>query len=315
MNASSRLRPMDLRDILDDAFDIYREDFALFVSILAIVNFPAHLLFGAVGASGFTLSRPNQILSSDALQYALVYSFRLLLGYIPVGALTVAVAEIRLGRSPSLREAYRPILSRLTAYLFTVILALLQIGSVIGFLYLLVAATGVALTRANSVIVLILGSAFVLACLIGGVVFFCLYAFLIAVFVVERKSGGAAIRRSGELVLFNLKKNVGGVALILVIVTLLLRMLTYPIDMLVSALLKNGTSLFFLAASLSALLKGLAEALVLPLQRIVYILLYFDARIRREGFDLEIMAAELERASPNLNIAAEKNDAKPEDSA
>jgi hypothetical protein len=50
------------------------------------------------------------------------------------------------------------------------------------------------------------------------------------------------------------------------------------------------------------LVLGLVQALVLPIGQVATTLLYYDSRIRKEGFDLEMLAKEMGMALPPIGI-------------
>ena len=49
---------------------------------------------------------------------------------------------------------------------------------------------------------------------------------------------------------------------------------------------------------LSDIAEGMAEAFTAPLMMIALVLLYYDVRVRREGFDLQVMMTALDRKDP-----------------
>jgi hypothetical protein len=56
--------------------------------------------------------------------------------------------------------------------------------------------------------------------------------------------------------------------------------------------------LFWLSIIPFGLVTGLAQSLVFPLTLVATVLLYYDSRIRKEGFDLEVLAQEMGSGPP-----------------
>jgi hypothetical protein len=51
--------------------------------------------------------------------------------------------------------------------------------------------------------------------------------------------------------------------------------------------------------AISGFFQGAATSLALPIPRVAWIVLYYDIRIRKEGFDLEMLARELTAGHPS----------------
>ena len=180
-------------------------------------------------------------------------------------ALTKAVSDRYLGRESSVGDAYRYIGRRFWALVFTMILA-----------YLLVVA---------GLILLV----------IPGIVFGFWIALTAQVFVIEDKHYGQAIWRSKFLI-------GQGTWAELIVLGLLVGILSLIIQGVLGALI--GASVFADPAEggvmpiHAAVLFGLVQALVMPLGQIATVLLYYDSRIRKEGFDLQMLAQEMGAALP-----------------
>lgn len=90
----SRFQPMNLGDILNTTFNLYRENFVLFAGICAVIVIPQAILAGA-----FALSR--------SLLFALLAGLlSLAVPFLLTGALAQAVSARYLGRPMTIAEAY-----------------------------------------------------------------------------------------------------------------------------------------------------------------------------------------------------------------
>jgi hypothetical protein len=260
--AERRLRPLDLGDLLDAAFSLYRENFALFAGIVAVLGVPQGIL-GLLA----TLARPSNVVSTSngttSIDSGSMESFigltlgsgviSLLFGTLTTGALAYAVSQRYLGRDVTIGEAY----------------------SAIGFgtFFRLLGASILA------AIAIVLG---LVLLIVPGIILLVHWLFLPQTIVIERSSVGSAFGRSWNLVKGSAWRVVGIGLVIFIIVSVI-----------------GGASGGILAAIVS--LVGLPSAIGVALQQVVSILirpfelgaltlLYYDLRIRKEGFDLEHMA-------------------------
>jgi hypothetical protein len=297
-SSSSYLRPMDLRDILDETFDLYKDNFALFFSITAVVFLPFQLLIGALGGSAFDFSHPDSTAAMGAVltRSAMLFPW-LFVYYLTIGALTAAISARCLGETSSLRDAYRSIYERFFPFLLTLFQSMLIMGLGIFVLVMAVGAVVAALLTMENVVAFILMAVIIFVAIVAGLVYCFLFAFIVPVFVLEGKTGGAAIKRSRELILFNLRKVMGAISMTAIITTLITSILAIPVAVILG-MFESGRQASQLSGLLGGAVNGFVQALAQPIQLIVVVLLYYDVRIRREGFDLEMMANELRGGAP-----------------
>ena len=268
------LQPMGFSDILDGIFTLYRNHFRLFFGILAvnlIAAFCLNLLFKLSGPA------PTDVPMSMFLFNLFAVPFVFL--FVTAGTY-VAGAQCYLGRQITPSEALRQALRRFLPYLVTQFLWLLAVG-------------GLAVTIIGSPFAIYLGNRWGLCSM--PVLF-------------EEKTAREAFRRSSQLVkgtwwrvfgitvaifllwmmlLFILKATMDFALSFSGIVTTegglgqwLLRMWTGP-DPFKTSLLSYAAQMF---------LDVLFATFAAPILTIGYMLLYFDLRIRKEGFDIEMMA-------------------------
>jgi len=246
------LEPMTAGMILDRSFRIYVQNFALMIGLTAMVHVPILML--TVGAP--ILRYSSDILGGLASLFA---ALGVLLGLIIVtplvtGAATKAVSEKFLGNEVTALSA----LKFAWNYVWTLLLIQLVVGLIVfgGFLLLIV----------------------------PGILWTLSYSLIVPVAVLENSSNRTVIRhRSWQLV----KGNRGKVFIVMLVVVL-------------TQILLGGSGSLFIQLSygpesqvgeiLAGIVSGIAGMLTYPLQAIAVTLLYYDLRIRKEGFDLEMLS-------------------------
>jgi hypothetical protein len=108
------------------------------------------------------------------------------------------------------------------------------------------------------------------------------------VVVVEGKPAAEALRRSRQLVTGSVGRVLG--------VGFLTALLLLVIEMIVVLAISVLGIFIHASPALTTLGASLANLVAYPLFTVVITLLYYDLRIRKEGFDLEVMSAELGQA-------------------
>jgi hypothetical protein len=248
------LEPMTAGMILDRTFRLYSQNFALMIGVTAMVQIP--ILALTIGAP--LVRQFNPILGVLATLVGLMgflVSF-LILTPLATGAATKAISERYLGHDITTVAA----LKFAWGYLGT----LLPIQIIVG--------------------IIVMAGAFLLV--FPGVFWFLSYILVTPVTVLENsRDGGRVRRRSWRLVDGNRVK-----------AFVVLFVLAFP-QLLISM------SLILLQASfgtesvmgevITGVLSGLAGLLLYPLHSIAVTLLYYDLRIRKEAFDLEMMSRAL----------------------
>ncbi|HET7217146.1 MAG TPA: glycerophosphoryl diester phosphodiesterase membrane domain-containing protein [Vicinamibacterales bacterium] len=300
------LRPLSLGELLDRSFSLYRRNFWLFVGIMALPSLIA-LGFGVIVAvfnpqpvnpesvaAGET--QPAEILGAVAWFVAAV--FGMLIVYfvtyaVALGATTVAVSELYMGRAITIRGAYAPLRGKVGRLaLLLVLLAVRMFGVVIlGFLAVGVAT---AMSAAGSPILA------VLVMLTGGIGVFALwvwvilrYAVTVPAAVLEDETATAAIQRSIDLTRGSLLR-----VFVLLLFTMIITYAVLAIfqgPFLVAAVMAGPeTSGGFWFNLLGTITGSIGGAFTAPLMIVAFAVLYYDLRVRREGLDLQVMMANLD---------------------
>ena len=282
------LRQMGIGELIDAAVKLYRRDWLALIGIVAFVLVPATfaqfwITQSLVGPITTTAAPSNEAvvqffvvtLIFFAIQFLIVQPFL-------VAAITRAAADVYLGERVSIGRTYRYALSRLPAILWITILTAL--AAIVVFLPgAILLFIGVALGDAAAILLLIVGG---ILMIVAPVIAFIRLSLGPPVVVVEDVRGTGAIRRSWRLTrghfwrlfaLLILSTLIGGVALLII---------TIPTEAIAAIIGPGGWPV-------SALGSTLASVLITPFSVLIIVLFYFDMRIRKEGFDIEVMAQEL----------------------
>jgi hypothetical protein len=273
------LRPMDLGDILDQTFRLYRAHFMTFFLIMLAVQAPVFLGQLAVQTSLQPLYQGGRTATAGPVFQMLGASFAyivvaFLAVQVGIGTLTTAVSSIYLGDPIGIGEALRrvrPILGKLLG------------------------------TTMLSGLIVVLG---LMACLVPGVYFALSYLLVSEVVVIEGLGPMAALRRSSDLMRRKsdkgfLRNNITKASVILLITFALAFMakmivgVPFTIVQVMSYNPRHMPNAFAPLMLLQGILTMIMQAGVGPIGTIAMILFYYDIRIRKEGFDLQVLAAAL----------------------
>jgi len=285
-----QFEPMSVGRIIDRTFTIYRNNFLRFVTIVAIIQVPVTLL--SLVSSSFLLAgvpahqqvapefsddtttsfetenetRPR-VMREDFASPSLAIVGCLgtvLSGLLAMvgamlcqAALTKSVSETYLGRELSVGQAYKAILPRFLSLLGASFLVGLVVW--LGFLLLIV----------------------------PGVIF-ALWLFLTTPsIVVENHRAIQGMSRSKALISGNLGKALA-VAFVAGLIGFAINMPTSYLGVLIATLL--GPDNIVLSTAVSRCIGVVGQILATPIGAAASILLYYDLRIRKEGFDLQMLA-------------------------
>jgi len=294
--AKRRFRPMGFGDILDEAFDLYKNNFVLLVGIAALFYMPIQFISGMTVLPLLnqlqTTTSPANIDWAKLLGSSLALGALFLMGYAAVmGAFTHAVSRRYLDEPTTISKSYGFIFRRLWALLLTIILSTLAI---MGPFFVAMAVGAGAMAAAGPVVGVIL---FVLL-LIGAAVFTILASlrlpFVTAAFVVEGLRPVAALKRSWQLATGNAGRIFGVTFVAGLIVAIVSSILKAPVQWLLMASITAGSTS---ALAINSAVDAVLSSVLGPITSIVLILLYYDLRIRKEGFDLQMLARDLAAAS------------------
>lgn len=305
---SPDLRPLTLAELLDRSFSTYKQHLWLFVGIMAVPSVFAMTmavllqLFNAGARRGVP---PDQVWRQmlPMMAGSFVFSIVYLLAYaFALGATTIAVSQLYLGRIATVRSTYetvRPHGWRLVALLLWGILRLG--GTWIGLIVLMTVVSSVLaiFSRILSVLVFIVGM--LGASLLVG--FMAVrYGVAVPAVVLENIPARAGLRRSVELTEANL-----GRVFLLMLCAMVIAYATAAVlqgPFMMGAFLSGlGTPTATMLTIVGAILGGIGGMFSGPIMIISLSFMYYDLRIRKEGLDLHMMLDALDPPS-SLGVAA-----------
>jgi hypothetical protein len=309
------LRPLTLGELFDRAFMLYRRHFWLFVGIAAVPGVFALLMSLAQQGIQSAMvpianpAAPDPEAAAENLGMVL-WLFAGMMGalvvygvvyMIALGATTFAVSELNEGRPVTIAHVYGQMRGRIGALIVLLLLIGLRLFGLmlLGTLLIGVAAAAAAVAAGSAAGSIIGGLlAVVIALMLFAVAAFMMLRYGVAVpaLVIEGLPPAASIGRSVELT----KGRLGRVFLLMLCASLV----TYA-----AVVLFQGP--FFAGALLSGLdttqgfwlnvagsVTGtIGATLTSPFMVIGLALIYYDARIREEGLDVELALAALDGAS------------------
>ncbi len=330
--SEERLLPLSLAGVFDEAFDLYKRHFSTLATITAILMLPLLVVLQAVESLWLHPLAVQTNWSGDDSEIG--RAFLIMLGYFFTGApravvpgvlslaalifvggaITVVVADVTAGRPPSVRAALqgiRPHLFRLLggwlmallAFFTTAFLASFAVMVFMGILLGMAAsATGGMLGDVLGILLLVCIIA--LPYLAGTALVARFFIFLTPMLVLERLPISAAPGRTAHLTGKRLfwRAWIAVTFLPLVIIGLSFLMLSA---------LESALDLLSLSPLFGFIVHvALATAIFLffqPYWMVCLTLLYFDYRIRREAFDMQVFSADLPPILPGAWALAEGN--------
>lgn len=289
-----RLRPMGLADLLDASFALYRRDFALFAGISALLGVPESIISAFVTAVSHSTVTTTNVSSTSNSSYSFNYFstgggglLSLIFGTLISGALAYAISRRYLGEKTTIEGAYLGVGRRGFLRLFGAVLLGIVAGIGIILVPLIVIIIGAVTGLA---VVVAIGALLMVAAVVFDLVVFVHWIFAPQAIVIEGLGVVDGLRRSWRLVRGTAWRVVG----VVLVISIMVSILTGIVAGILGAFLLVGghdRGVTFLVSLLAALV----GVLVQPFQWTAYTLLYFDLRIRKEGFDLEHMVRTLDQ--------------------
>ncbi len=314
------LRPLTTSELIDRGFALYRAHFAGFL-LLALLCQAAPLL-GQILVTALQLNptqyelleNPASFFTKMGVLTAITLVAQVIVFCFKV-VITFYIADACLGEIPSVKESLRKFNACVLSSIWTCVLNRLLIG--LSFLFPALAFAAIyfyALFHPPQTFfpLLAFGSAALLllvASLAPVLVVFMRLMITVPALALEGRSGWNAIKRSATLVRYDPglgilywgEMRLSFLLLPLFIIELLILSLTsLPLTLhQIGEVMRHGSSGQISPPPdsimiLSQILTFLAGSLILPLYSIATTLFYYDIRIRREGFDLEFMAGQME---------------------
>jgi len=249
-----RFEAMTTGALLDRAFRLYANNFALLLGITAVAYVPLYgfmlliqsSISGQIGAAASQL----WVIVSQVLFIILWASIAL---PISVGAATYAISERYLGNDVTASQS----LTRALSQLWTMSVAQISAGMrvMVGFVLLIV----------------------------PGVLWSISYMLIGPAIMIEGLKAGPSLKRSWQLV----KGHRGKGFAVLLVINLLVVLIGLGVGSLAKMFLNLESSSGTIFGNA---IDNLVSVVLTPLGVVASILLYYDLRIRKEGFDLEMLS-------------------------
>jgi hypothetical protein len=303
------LRPLRLAEILDRIFQLYRARFALFLGIAGVSTI-LELLWNLIQMAEVRWMTRHHLARQWATTVSTIPAWAVLFAAaaLCLAATNRAVAAIYDGEPTSIVKAFAALRRGWLRYVWVNTVAFFVAwGSIIVVVLVGVAATLVA-TRART-----LGQANVVTLVYGAtglLVLFALplclwltlrYSLAVPACIEERLGALRSLKRS----IFLTQDTKGRILVLLLIVmaaqgTIVSAFMTPVFALMVRARGQASPGMTAYTVAVSAL----SSALIKPIYSIGLTLFYYDARVRKEGFDLERMLERSSTDAPNQGVAS-----------
>jgi Membrane domain of glycerophosphoryl diester phosphodiesterase len=300
------LRPMSTSQVLDRTFHLYRNHFVLLAGIGALL--PAMLLvlqliFIPLGVPPRANAKTQpEVLAILFLGYFACYGVIYLVGNALAGGATViGVSKLHLGQTITIGQAYRQVFARFWRVLGVIVLLGLivfgtfMVGEVIAVMVIALSAGsaaifgrggGGAVAGIGVVLAIIWAVVVVLAAALVALYLYSKLALAIPACLLEQLPVGVALRRSWYLT----KGSVGRIMLV--------NLLTWVLSVALALALAIPGQIFAMTMPTKALLLAvilqhiggfIAGVVANPIATTAIALIYYDQRVRKEAFDLQLM--------------------------
>jgi hypothetical protein len=257
------LRPLGVGEILDAAIKIYRNKFGTMLKAVAIVIVPVQVLNVLITLSlPDTSSTAGTTTTTSDSEWAglaallLIFVISLVSAALAEAACLKAVSDTYLGTDTDWRESLRFGFRRLGSLLWLMLI--------------------------HGVVVLLA----LLACIVPGVWLYVAWSVAVPALLIEGTRGFEALGRSFNLVRRRWWPTFG----ILLLANLLATTVAFGFGLLALPAVFVGGDNEFVFDLANGVFGAVASVVTIPFVAAVVAVIYFDLRVRKEGFDLQLMA-------------------------
>lgn len=279
------LRPLGIGEMVDAAIRLFRTHFRTLIKISAAVLVPlglvqliATIIVGPADLTSFISvdvnATPEEVLGPLVPAYVVlgVTSILTSLGSVLVeGASITALAQVYQGQEPDWRSSLRAGLRRFIPLTLSTILMYLVAG--IGLIF----------------------------CLAPGIFLWTMWSVSAAALVTEQKGPVAALRRSWQLVKGRFWPVLGAMALGYLLYYVISQIISVVTGVITVIGTLNSDSFSFVPTVIGTIIVSVLAA---PFLAAMVTIVYFDLRVRKEGYDLELMAADLSRMEGDTHLGS-----------
>lgn len=270
------LRPLGVGEMVDSAIRLFRTHFVTLIKIsaavlgpIAVIQVIATAAVGPVDMLNMVVvdpeATPTDILEPLYPVYTVLAITGLLsfLGSVLVeGASITALAQVYQGQEPDWRASLRAGWRRFLPLTLSTIL--LAIGVFFGLIF----------------------------CLVPGIFLFAMWSVSPAALVTEQLGPVAALGRSYQLARGRFWPVLGAIVLAYLLYTVASQIIGVLTSVVTVAGSLDGDTLTFLPTVIGS---ALVSVIAAPFLAAMVTIIYFDLRVRKEGYDLELMARDLRR--------------------
>jgi len=297
-----QVKPMGVGEILDRSFRLLRHYFWLFFIIIFIpqaVFFVVNLGLQFFVSGGIRQDVSGSMLAGFGISGVLAFILFLVVQFWAQGALIHAVSETYLGHSTSIKASYGAMRNRLGRLIGTMILwsilvfgipALFAIGAAVAVPSLAMMGLGGLFTGIIVVVVVILAIWIFTTLFLNWIL-------ADKVVVLEEIGWMKALRRSKELMKGRTEpgfwKSIKTKASLIILVGIIIGIGIHFLFQLPGVLLGIVFPAGILITTIQGILNSASASLATVYAAIAMILFYYDIRVRKEGFDLKMMAEKL----------------------
>jgi hypothetical protein len=268
------LRPLSVGEILDRTFTLYRNYFMLFIGIstipqlavlalnlsqVAVLMPPGNSTKGPFGIPTASFSSGGALAAYGVLSL-IVFVVTFVAILLVQGATVTAVSEIYLGRTITITESLRRVRWKLGMLFGVMVLSFL--ATLAGFIFFV----------------------------IPGIYIACRLLVSVPAALLEDLDSGAALSRSWRLT----HDSAGRAFLVILLYFALLMaasmLFAFPFEIGIFAVKSNPAAVLALMGGLQ-IGAFVARVLVAPVMTIASSILYYDLRVRKEAFDLQVVMA------------------------
>ncbi|HKS40702.1 MAG TPA: zinc ribbon domain-containing protein [Blastocatellia bacterium] len=310
------LEPMSTGDVIDRSVRLYRRNFTPLVAIVSVptlIGYVASLMFWYGYTNLFLTTTTVSAASGDAVWMLILgaggYIFWLFSLLLTISGLSRVVGDhLMMGEPITFRKCFSSVRRKLgditvmgllgLVILFGIYIALVMVVVVIVLIFGIVGGLVISAHLpqwAITLVMAIMGLIAIATALIVVSFIFARVVFLPQVVMIEGESAGTAVGRASRLGKGNWHR-VGSIALFTYFVSMsLMWALTLPV---LAVLYLSGMvgDDFFSSSTWNVFyisFKDLSSMLSLPIWIVSFTLLYFDSRVRKEAYDIELLAREV----------------------
>lgn len=306
------LRPMSTSQVLDRTFSLYKNNFVLFAGIAALPSglilvgqllavFAGEGVAGLLGAFGAIAA-----VVAGVIAFVVLY---LVGASLATGATVYAVSRVHLGHPVTIAESYSAVRHLVLKIIGITILIGLMVGGtmLVGYLFMLVPAfvLGFAAKGAGGALsaglIFFAGLCVFVATAILAMRLYCMYGLSVPACVVERTTVLDSLGRS-KFLSQQSRFRIFLIYFLMGILTIVLSLVLSTPDYIATFAYHGTPPMPFQIWSFVA--SFLAGTLAGPIGTVAIVLVYYDNRVRKEAFDLQVMMESMGQSVPVQTASA-----------